>query len=104
MSQQIITANRLSDGLVVFRAADGTWSELFTQAARFDEDAIANALTDASAEVTRVVGAYAVPLADDTGLPARIRERIRLLGPSVRADLGKQAGEGQAVEPIARRA
>lgn len=91
MSQQIITANRLSDGLVVFRTREGTWSELFTDAARLDEAAAETALAAATIEATRVVGAYAVPLSDDTGLPGRVRERIRLLGPSVRTDLGKQA-------------
>lgn len=86
MSKSIVTANRLSDGLVVFRTAEGAWSLSFAEAAIFDGDA-ANAVAEASGDVTVVVGVYAVEVedsADGAGLqPLTTRERIRIQGPSI---------------------
>jgi len=90
MSKQIITANRLTDGRVVFLTADGAWSEYPAEAATFEGDALAAALARAEADSTTVVGPYTAEVTD--GTPIKRREAIRTLGPTVRRDLGKQAG------------
>lgn len=85
MSKHIITANRLVDGLVVFRTETGTWSQSFSAAALY-EDAAA-ALAEASREATVVVGPYAVEVEQAEGStawqPLTTREKIRIQGPSI---------------------
>lgn len=84
MSRYVISANRLSDGLVVFYTSDGTWSENVDHAVVVD-DAQSPELDAASAQGTEIVGAYAVEAEEtDAGLrPVRMRERIRLNGPTI---------------------
>ena len=92
-----MTANRLSDGAVVYLALDGVWVEDVIQAlVAHDADAAA-ALEAAGAQAAAdriVVEPYLIDVLD-SGLgpkPLRYRERIRAQGPSVRLDLGYQAG------------
>jgi len=94
--QEMITANRLADGLVVFLDADGRWSEDFHHGAILSDpagkaDAVANA--QASAAANEVVEPYPIELELRAGhlAPKALRERIRASGPTVRHDLGKQA-------------
>ncbi len=94
--QEIITANRLADGLVVFLDAAGDWSEDFHQGAIIaDPAAKAKALAVAAEAAARnhVVDPYAIELELRAGhlAPKALRERIRATGPTVRLDLGKQA-------------
>jgi len=96
----MITANRLSDGVVVFRDARGAWIEDFNRAALLlDEGALATALELArqSAANNEVVEPYAIDLESRAGhfAPKALREAIRASGPTIRLDLGKQA-QGQA--------
>jgi len=99
-----VTANRLSDGEVVYLAPDGQWSEQLddccTAAGKAENEAMMQVA--ARAENTRVVvGAYLfevecapVPEGGAEGgtlRPAQLREAIRARGPTVRRDLGKQA-------------
>jgi hypothetical protein len=96
----MITANRLSDGIVVFQDADGGWSEDFHRGAVFsDEGAKATALARAeqSEAGCEVVGPYAIEIESRNGhfVPKALREAIRASGPTIRRDLGKQA-HGQA--------
>jgi hypothetical protein len=98
--QEMITANRLADGLVVFLDAEGEWSEDFHRGAILAdpaarEEALARAA--ASAAANEVVDPYPIELELRAGhlAPRALRERIRASGPTVRADLGKQA-EGRA--------
>jgi hypothetical protein len=97
MTAQIVTANRLGDGAVVYLTRAGDWSE------RIDEAEVACGKDDAKAllaraetpeQRVRAVGPYLMAVTEETGRPqaASIRERIRALGPSVRIDLGRQAG------------
>jgi hypothetical protein len=100
---QIVTANRLADGVVVFQNAEGAWSEDFARAAVYaDAAAVKAALASAADAVagSLVVDAYAVEVEWRNGhyAPKALREAIRASGPTVRRDLGKQA-QGQA--PIA---
>lgn len=84
MSKTFVTANRLTDGLVVFRTAEGAWSTAYADAALYDDSAAEVAA--ASSEATVVVGVYAVEVEqaeDGTWQPLTTRERIRVLGPSI---------------------
>lgn len=89
-----ITANRLTDGVVVYLDVDNGWTEQITDAARFDDDVAEARLHDASARTGEFADIYLIEI-DAQGNPdgrAKIRETIRMTGPTVRRDLGKQAG------------
>ena len=97
---QIVTANRLRDGIAVFLGRTGQWSEKIDEAALALEPQAAAALEarakhDESA--TLITGPYLIDSERRGGRirAAHIRERMRTLGPTVRPDLGKQA-EGSA--------
>ena len=97
---QVMTANRLGIGDVVFLTRAGVWSEKIDDAALVQEPLALAAIEARAAQDVKanlVTGQY---LFDATRVDGRIRadhirERIRTLGPSVREDLGKQA-VGQA--------
>ncbi len=93
--QEMMTANRLADGLVVFLDAAGGWSEDFHRGAIFENAADkASALASAakSAAANEVVDPYPIELELRAGhlAPKALRERIRATGPTMRLDLGKQ--------------
>lgn len=95
----VITANRLIDGIVVFQASEG-WVEDFAQAAVYQtaeasKAALARAKEDEARDI--VVEPYAVVVELRSGhyAPKALREFIRASGPTTRPDLGKQA-QGQA--------
>ncbi|MEQ9641514.1 MAG: DUF2849 domain-containing protein [Alphaproteobacteria bacterium] len=84
-----ITGNRLDDGRVVYFTGS-RWSDVASDAA-IAQPTEADALLDrARAEAAKVIDPYAIEIAKD--LPSRYREQLRAAGPSVRLDLGKQAG------------
>ena len=92
---QILTANRLRTGDVLYWRAGG-WVERLAGAELFADSATADAaLTAAQGFVTlnHVVSPYLFEVRrDKDGLrPVKEREIIRSLGPSVRPDTGKQA-------------
>ena len=96
MPEQVISANRLVDGLVVYLTAEGRWSECINDAQVAGDEATGDALlAQAQGDVRArlVVDPYLI----DVGLdgsevrPTRFRELIRAKGPTVRTDLGKQA-------------
>lgn len=93
---QLITANRLRDGIAVFLTRAGTWSEKIDDAALALEPQAAVALESrakADEAATIVTGAYLIDAERRGGRvrASHIRERMRTLGPTVRSDLGKQA-------------
>jgi len=83
----VVTANRVADGAVVYRRADGGWTT------RLDDAAIATDLTDANrlidaavADDLRAVGSYIAPVKLAAGgkvRPGNLRELIRLGGPTI---------------------
>ncbi len=83
----VITANRVTDGAVVYRHADGGWTT------RFDDGAIATSATRArellaaaGSDEISAVGAYLAPVqfaGDGKVRPGNLRERIRAAGPTV---------------------
>ena len=95
MNHAVITANRLRDGVAVWRDAAGGWVEPFAQAAAFTPDDADAALAQAQTDIARqiVVGVYKaeVTVRDGDVTPQSVRETIRARGPSVRPDLGIQA-------------
>jgi hypothetical protein len=98
--QKAITANRLSDGLVVFLDEEGSWTlslaegRLVTDGPELDE---ANAYARAQQDARVVVEAYPidVEIVEGRPVPVRLRERIRAEGPTVlygEAERAKLAG------------
>lgn len=83
----VVTANRLGDGAVIYRTADGGWSTALEAAAVVDTAAAAlQLLGAATADGTQAVGAYVAPIridGDGRRQPANLRERIRSKGPTV---------------------
>jgi hypothetical protein len=93
MTTQVISANRLGDGIVVYLTAHGDWAEGIDQARVIDgevqgEDALGVASVAAAASI--IVDPYLIDV-DGERRPTRNRELIRALGPTVRLDIGKQA-------------
>lgn len=83
-----ITANRLRDGRVVFRTPSGNWSLDVADSAIEPNEAAANvvlASVNANANEQDVVEVYAVEmnLTGKTPRPAKLREAIRALGPTI---------------------
>jgi 2-keto-4-pentenoate hydratase len=79
----VVTANRLTDGVVVYLAADGVWTEEIANARVADDEAETKALEAIADNAVReriVVGPYPMPVAlkDDGAIdPISVRERIR---------------------------
>jgi hypothetical protein len=81
---KVLTANRLSDGVVVYLAKDGGWTRDFADAARLDPDAAADAIGRAQALPRVLVGPYLVEVEGETvERRERLREAIRAKGPTV---------------------
>ncbi len=99
MSAQVLTANRLADGDVVYLTAAGAWSTSIDEARIADGKEEAAALDAAGAKAAAaqiVVAPYLIDVGEDAGhvVPLRYRERIRAYGPSNRPDLAKHAKAG----------
>jgi len=104
MALQMLTANRLTDGAVLYWQAGG-WVETLAAGDVFATQAQADAaLALAQAFVTgnAVVGTYLFDV-DAAGSPVKEREIIRARGPSVRDDLGKQASSNLPLEGRSKR-
>jgi sulfite reductase (NADPH) hemoprotein beta-component len=100
MTLQVLTANRLLDGDVVFWSGQG-WVDQFAEAERFAASAPAEAaLAAAKAQTTLLIDAYLIDLVEDGSAPVSFRERIRALGPTDHLELGKQAAGGDAIAAI----
>jgi sulfite reductase (NADPH) hemoprotein beta-component len=101
-----LTANRLTDGLVVFWTPNG-WAERFPDAELFTEAAPAeNVLAEAKAQPTVLVDPYMIDVKIEDGqpVPTSYRERVRALGPTIHPEMGKQAEGGPIIEAIQKAA
>ncbi len=99
MTVQVVTANRLDDGAVVYLAKDGAWSDRIAGgrlAEGKEEGAVLLAAAEESVAEQTVVAPYLIDVVVEDGSPSAVRfkERIRANGPPVRPDLGKQATRG----------
>ena len=93
---QVLTANRLGNGEVVFLNRAGEWTAAIDDAALALEPDAAKVLEARGFEAMQknlVTGSYLFAAERRNGRirAGHIRERIRTLGPTVREDLGKQA-------------
>ena len=83
----VVTANRVGDGAVVYRCAEGGWTTDLDGAAVATSAAAAQALiTQAAADDVRAVGPYIAPVKLAPGghvRPGNLRELIRLGGPTI---------------------
>jgi Protein of unknown function (DUF2849) len=81
---KVLTANRLSDGVVVYRAADGAWTRVFEEAERLSPEAATEALAEATAQPGLLVAPYLVEVdGNEVEKRERLREGIRAQGPTV---------------------
>lgn len=82
----IVTANRLGDGVVIYRTAEGGWSRRLDHAAVVTTASAATELLGASSkDGILAVGAYVAPVVlgpDGQPQPGNLRERIRHGGPT----------------------
>jgi Protein of unknown function (DUF2849) len=81
---KLLTANRLSDGLVLWYGPEG-WVEDAAFATRFEDEAAEAALIEWKARETEVVAPYLIPLADPDRPVKRelVREHVRANGPTI---------------------
>jgi Protein of unknown function (DUF2849) len=83
----VITANRLADGAVIYRATEGRWTtDLAAAAIVTTAPAATELLTAALADKLTAVDAYVAPVeltSDQRVLPGNLREHIRRNGPTV---------------------
>ena len=95
MTNQVISANRLDNGIVVYLTAYGDWTERLAHAQVIDGKDQGEAALDVAfgaVEACIVVDPYLIDIDDSGGerRPTLNRELIRAKGPTVRLDLGKQ--------------
>ena len=95
MTHQVISANRLGDGIVVYLTATGGWTERVAYARTIDgkqQGEAALGVAYGAVETCIVVDPYLIDIDDSGGerRPTLNRELIRAKGPTVRLDLGKQ--------------
>jgi len=97
---EVITANSLADGRVVFRSVGG-WTHVIDQAQVLEGKevvaaAVARANADAAANI--VVDPYPIPVTRSASglVPARLRERIRAEGPTTGNSKTAPANPGKA--------
>jgi hypothetical protein len=102
MTLQALTANRLTDGVVVFWSPQG-WAERFPDAEFFEDAGLAEThLAEAKALPNELVDPYLIDIRLDGGQPVPVsyRERVRALGPTIHPEMGKQAEGGPVIEAI----
>jgi len=85
---QVLIANRLIDGFVVFLTDDGQWTSAIGEGALAESDEAAAALLatgQQAADDNVVVDPYLIPVVmeDGTAKPVEYREYIRASGPTV---------------------
>ena len=92
---QAVTANRLRDGEVIYFTAGGDWSESIQEAAVATTPQEAEVLLCRAQKTQGVVEVYVfeVVTQNERIEGMSVREAIRMRGPTVRLDLGKQAGK-----------
>jgi len=92
---QVVTANRLNEGVIVYLTRSGEWSRSIGQSLVADtereaEDALAKANEDVRA--CRIIGPYLIEVALEGGAirPLSQRELIRAQGPTVHPEFATE--------------
>jgi hypothetical protein len=95
MTDQVLTANRLGDGAVVYLTSSGTWSESIAESriardVKASETLLADGMALCSGNLADPP--YLIDVTTDGGdvRPVRYRERIRAFGPSIHPEFAKQ--------------
>ena len=93
---KLITANLLADGRVAYLGSDKSWDTDISDAGVFANDVAEQILLEATLRNREVADIYLMEVDADARPAGRtaLRELIRSQGPTVREDLGKQAGNG----------
>jgi hypothetical protein len=83
----VVTANRVGDGAVVYRRADGSWTtDLRAATVTTDPSTARELIQAAAADGRRAVDPYAAPVkltSNGEVRPGNLRELIRLSGPTI---------------------
>jgi len=104
---QMIIANRLVDGRVVFLAPDGQWDTAIAGGTVIEDDAEAERLLEAAKDDQArclVIDPMLIQVREENGLvrPTEIREVIRAFGPTVRTDV-EDAAPIEGITPQSER-
>jgi sulfite reductase (NADPH) hemoprotein beta-component len=102
VSESVITANRLTDGVVVWLDENGEWTDRLEAAGALGGDALRSALEtvrDRDRDVAVDIRDIAVDFVEGRPVPQARRERLRGAGPSVREDLAGTTVEGRWARP-----
>lgn len=104
MPQSIITANRLTDGVVVWLDHTDQWSDRLDTALVLDDEILPvslERLQERDSNLAVDIRAVAVNVIGNTPVPQARREKLRGVGPSVRPDLtGTPPNERWAAAPL----
>ncbi len=90
---KIATGNRLRDGAVIYLNRSGSWSTEVSEArvaANAEEEAEIKATLDAAVKNNFLIDAAIIEVRAADKAPARLREQIRAIGPTVRPDLARR--------------
>ncbi len=103
----VLTANRLQDGIVVYLTADGRWADSIEMAVVACSAEEARALQEQGARdsaANLVVEPYLAEVAEAGGrrVPARMRERVRVEGPSILSNVPGYSPSPRASPPSPR--
>lgn len=83
----VVTANRVGDGVVIYRTTEGGWSTRLSAAAVVMDAAGAQVLMRAAVDDDiAAVGPYVAPVKLGSGgavSPGNLREKIRVAGPTI---------------------
>ena len=82
---QVMTANELRQGPVVYMTPDYNWTTDFSLALQTEDTRLIenmNKAAERAVDANIVVGAYFIDIDPETKAPARYRERFRMNGPS----------------------
>jgi hypothetical protein len=85
---KMLIANRLTDGLVVFRAEDGNWAESIAAGQLIDDETAATRLLEVSLIEERdnkIIDPCLIDVSEVDGrrIPDSYREEIRATGPTI---------------------
>ena len=91
---KIATGNRLRDGVVIYLAANGEWVTEVDQArleTTAEGEAALQAALDAAVKGNYLIDAAVIDTVPSGTKPARLREQIRAVGPTIRPDLARRS-------------